>query len=438
MRYQPHIGALVVFGVMGSLACHDSTSSSTGSVTLSAVSRAVSLREDSLRLVTDSVAVSLGAGNTSAAWTATHGGGTWLTLITASGTGSGVVRWRRDATVLRTGFTYVDTAYVDTITVTLQGTGGASASLVDSVTVRDAPLQFIAVRRPWRPGERDSQAAYIVRTGALGDFSGVATQALAQEDATVDVILNPAWHGSAGSPPAGVQFAPQFAAGWGARGLDILVVFDSVPGGTIQRDSLNWIAVRWWNPADSTWKGWMINATPLLTFPSGVAVSTAGFDAASGHSGVGGGEARYTSLTYWEANSGTYIIGSNSGYGTFSVLTGGPYKGGDYAVGTFKGKLTTIVMPRQPGGTDPPLTSTFSLDFSKSISAITAWRIVCYFPPITPVSPYHACTGQAAARLVAAARAGRVTPELLAGFSDPILSALTPGTRRRGRRRRRA
>ena len=434
MRFQSHIGALVVFGVMGSLACHDSTSSSPGSLTLSAASRAVSLRVDSLRVTTDSVTVTVsGAGS----WAATHGGGTWLTLTTASGTGNGAVRWWRDATVLRTGFTYVDTVYVDTITVTLQGTGGASASLVDSVTVRDAPLQFIAVRRPWRPGERDSLAAYIVRTGAMGDFSEVAAQALAQEDATVDVIQNPLWHAPAGAPPAGVQFSPQFAAGWGARGLDILVVFDSVPGGTVQRDSLNWIAVRWWNPADSTWKGWMINATPLVTFPTGVPVTTNTFNGSYGHSGVGGGEARLVSATYWEASTGTYIIGSNTGYGTFSQLTGGPYKGGDYAVGTFKGKLTSIVMPRLVG-TDLPLTSTFSLDFSKAGSAIPSWQIVCYFPPITPVSPYHACTGQAAARLVAAAHAGRVTAALLAGVPDPLLNVMTPRARPRGRRRRRA
>ena len=420
-------GAIAVAGVLAGSACTKASSPPTA-LSLAAGSRSVTIDEDSLRVTTDSVAVTPGGSNPAgASWVATHGGGTWLTLTTASGTGSGMVRWSRSPTALMSGSTFVDT-----ITVTLHGAAGASVSLVDSVTVRSAPLQFIVVHRGWRPGERDSLAANIVRTGALGDFSAVAGQALAQEDSAVDVILNPLWHAPAGAPPAGVPLAPQFAAGWGARGLDILVVFDSLPDlAGIQRDSLNWIAVRWWNPADSTWKGWMINATPSTTFPGGVSVLTSGFNASSGHSGVGGGEARAASLTYWEANSGTYMLSGNQGYGAFAQLTGGPYLGGDYAVGTFKGKLTSIVMPRQPGGADPPTTSTFSLDFSQNKSDIPAWRIICYFPPIPPVSPYHACTGPAPARLVAAARAHRVTAALLAGISDPILNAMTPRARPR-------
>ena len=427
MTYRSRIGTFVLIGVLGAWACHDTTSSQSEPLVLSASSRGISLREDSLRVVADSATVSVsGAGS----WTATHGGGTWLTLTTSSGTGSGVVRWRRDATVLTTGF-----SYVDTITVTLQGAAGATASLVDSVTVRSPPAQFMAVPRAWRPGERDSVAAYILRTRAMDDFSDVAAQALAQEDSAVDVILNPAWHQPAGTSAAGVQLAPQFASGWGARGLDILLVFDSVPGGTVQRDSLMWKVVRWWNPADSTWKGWMIHDTAVVTFAYD-SVNTVRFDSLGGHGGTGGGEARMASGTYWQANSGQYRITSNTGYGTFAQLTGGPYLGGDYAVGKFRGRLNLISMPRVLGS-DAPDPSTFTFDFGNGSSQIPVWQIKCYFPPITPVSPYHACTGQAAAQIVAAAREHRLTAATLAGVTMPILNEVRPKARSGGRRMRR-
>lgn len=429
MPRRSHIGTVALLGAVGSWACHDSTAPPGRLVALSATSRGVSLREDSLRVVTDSAAVSLGGARAaSTGWVATHGGGTWLTLTTASGTGSGVVRWTRNVPALTAG------TYVDTITVALQGTAAATALLVDSVTVRDAPAQYIAARRAWRIGERDSLAAYIVRTRAMDDFSDVAAQALLREDSAVDIILNPAWHAAAGMGAAGVLPAPRIANGWNGRGLDILVVFDSVPGGTIQRDSLDWISLRWWNPADSTWKGWMIRGTNVATWGTYVTVNTTAFDATGEHSGVGGGEARLASGTYWEANGGGYRTTYNAGYGTFSQLTSGPYLGGDYAVGRMGGRLNNITMPRLLGG-DAPATQTFSVDFETSY--LSAWRIICYFPPIPPVSPYHACTGEAAARLVAAARAGRVTPALLAGVADPLFDAMTPRARPRPRPRRR-
>jgi hypothetical protein len=46
-------------------------------------------------------------------WSATHGAGAWLTLTTASGTGSGMVRWTRDPAGLAPG-TYRDTIRVVT------------------------------------------------------------------------------------------------------------------------------------------------------------------------------------------------------------------------------------------------------------------------------------------------------------------------------------
>jgi hypothetical protein len=424
MSRQLILGSISLGAALACTACKDSTSPP-ASLTLTVASRSVSISEDSLRVTTDSVGVANPAGTT---WVATHGGAAWLTLTTAGGTGNGTVRWQRDATILTTVG-----QFIDTITVSVQGTAGSAVRLVDTLTIREVPARYITARRAWRPGERDSMKAYIVRTNALDDFSAVAAQALDQEDSTTEVVLNPAWHPAA-SLPAGVQLAPMFAAGWGARGLDILVVFDSVPGGTIQRDSLDWIAVRWWNPADSTYKGWIIRGTTAGTFTTYANVNTAGFDASGAHTGVGAGEAQLSTGSYWEGTSGQYRITSNGSYGAFAQLTGGPYLGGDYAVGQMAGRLRTVTMPLQFGssGVDPSI-----VDFNFGFTPITSWRIRCYFPPVPPVAPYHACTGQAAARLVAAARAGRVTAALLAGLSDPILNAMTPRTRPRARRWRR-
>ena len=73
----------------------------------------------------------VGPGATSQAWTAVHGGGTWLTVTTASGTGNGVVSWTRDPTGLVLG------TYLDTITVTATGSG-LSAAIVDTLVIDQA------------------------------------------------------------------------------------------------------------------------------------------------------------------------------------------------------------------------------------------------------------------------------------------------------------
>lgn len=420
---RPAALAAVLLGGLAVGACSRDATAPSVPLALAATSRVLSLREDSLRVAADSAAVVLGgAGAATTAWVATHGGGSWLTLTTASGTGSGTLRWSRDATLLSSG------TYVDTITVALQGPGGATARIVDSVTVRDAPAQFIAVRRAWLPGERDSLAAFLVRHRTLDQFSEIAAQAVAQEDSAVDIILNPLWHRPGASAPGSVQPAPMFQAGWSALGLDILVVFDSIPNNAATRDSLDWISVRWWNPADSTWKGWIIRGTTQSVWFLYQTINTTNFNASGGHTGIGAGEARLASRTYWEANGGRYRLTFNSGYGAFSQITSGPYLGGDVAVGLMGGRLNYVTMPRLLG-TDTPTTQTFTFDFG--LSLIPAWRIRCYFTPVPPVAPYHQCTGVAAAALVAAARAGRLTARTAAGLPDPFL--LSPPTSRRTR-----
>jgi hypothetical protein len=82
-------------------------------LTLSASSRRGTATAGSIGTEADSIRLTLrGVGNTVATWTATHGGGSWLALTAAAGTGDGTVRWTRDPAGLRPGF------YVDTVTMT--------------------------------------------------------------------------------------------------------------------------------------------------------------------------------------------------------------------------------------------------------------------------------------------------------------------------------
>jgi hypothetical protein len=195
--------------------------------------------------------------------------------------------------------------------------------------------------------------------------------------------------------------------------LDIRIVFDSVPGGTVQKDSLDWLSTFWWNPADSTWKGLVTKATTAATFAY-VTMNTTAFDAAGGRSGQGGGEARLASGTYWEANGGQYRITSNSGYGSRTTITSGPYTGGNVQFGNAAGRLNSVTMPRITGS-DAPTTATVNYNFGAT--PINAQRIFCYFTPVTPPAGYTSCTGSAFARIVALARAGRA----MEAFSGPVL-----------------
>lgn len=273
----------------------------------------------------------------------------------------------------------------------------------------EEPAQYIAVRRAWRPGERDSVASYVVRTGAWGQYSELAPAAVLAWDSTSDVILNPEWQ-PAPAAAAGPQLAPQFQAGWGTAGVNVRIVFDSIPGGTVQKDSLDWVITLWWNPADSTWKGYVVRATTAATF-SYQTLNTAAFDASGGKSGQGGGETRLASGTYWEADGGRYRITQNGNYGALSTIASGPYQGGNIQYGLMNGRLRRITMPRITGA-DLPTSQT--VDYNFGSAPIGSQRMFCYFAPVTPPPGYTQCTGQAFASIVAAARAGR-TIETLSG-----------------------
>jgi hypothetical protein len=304
--------------------------------------------------------------------------------------------------------------------------------------VGEAPAQFISVRRAWRPGERDSLVAFIIRNGSWGQFSDLAAQSVPQWDSAVDVVLNPAWQPSAAptaSAPAPLfsSMGAQFQSSWGTAGVDVRIVYDSIPGGTVQRDSLNWKLLFWWNPADQTWKGYVVNATTTSTFAY-VTLNTTSFNASGGKSGAGGGEARsrVDSATYWEANGGQWRVTYNGGYGALGVITSGPFTGGNIQTGQMGGALASVTMPRV-SGTTPPASQTITFDFS---GGIYSQRMFCYFTPVTPPTGYSQCTGVAIARLVAAARAHRLTARMAADLADSLF-ALPPAPRlaRSGRRR---
>jgi photosystem II stability/assembly factor-like uncharacterized protein len=78
----------------------------------------------------DSALITLpGLAGARTAWTATARKGTWITLITAAGTGSGTARWTRNPAALNVG------VHVDTITVSAGAAEGSPALVVDSLVI---------------------------------------------------------------------------------------------------------------------------------------------------------------------------------------------------------------------------------------------------------------------------------------------------------------
>ena len=151
-------------------------------LTLTPASRVDTVVVGSTAPTTDSADVLLsGLGAAAAAWTATPLAGTWLTLTTAAGTGSGTVRWQRDPTGLAVGW------YVDTIAVTAPGAVGSPRVLVDSLLVREQPAALALDPT----GRRDS-----LSVGAAGPQPDSASVSLTGLGA--DTTQWTASHGAAG------------------------------------------------------------------------------------------------------------------------------------------------------------------------------------------------------------------------------------------------
>lgn len=337
-----------------------------------------------MAVAVDSVVVRLwGPGADTTAWSVSHSGSPWLALETAGGAGIEVVRWSRNVTVMPQG------EFVDTITVTFETSSLSPLVLVDTFEVRGIPSQFVAVRRAWLPGERDALIARIVRNREFvfpyaGDISDLAPQIFPDSDSVTVVVPNPAFGAPAAALAPGVSLAPRFDATWNIFGIDIRIVnnADSPP------DTIHWVGVLWSNPAEPTWKGFVIGATTSSTITPPVPVNTPSFDASFGKSGAGGGEQRLSDLTYWQANgaaSGNTLQVSTASYGTASTITSGPFTGGTSAAGAMNGRLRTIPMTRLFGSTAP---SSFTVDFDFRGFSIPATQIDCVFPsPCTSQFP---------------------------------------------------
>ena len=346
-------------------ACADLTTP--GLSIAASASRSLVLGDGSAAVTPDSALVALtGAGAAAARWTAAHGPSAWLTLVTAGGTGSSAVRWVVDPVSVSPG------TYVDTITVSAPGAAGSPARIVDSLTVVGAAAQYVTVRRAWLPGERDSTIAFVERNhslNALGyDLSPLAPDIFAGDSTTV-VVPNPGYQGAA---PAGSARAAAFASGWTTVGVDLFIQNKNVT----PNDTLSWLGVLWYNPADSTWKGLVLAATLATTLPL-TTINTTSFNNSGDKTGAGGGEAQQSTGTYWEANGGQIQITQNSLCFGSTTLASGPYKGATENICFFGGQLVNVTMPRLTG-TTAPTSQTVSLDFRNNL--IWGVRISCVFP----------------------------------------------------------
>jgi len=378
---------LAVVGAALAAACADSTALGKLTLTAAPQSRSIGINQDSVApgaVVRDSALVVLtGDGGASASWTAAHGSSNWLTLVTTGGTGSAVLRWVVNPIYLSPG------TYVDTIAISVQGAVGSPARIVDSLTVLGAVAQYVTVRRAWLPGERDSTIAFVERNGSLNvlgyDLSSLAPQIFSGDSTTV-VVPNPLYHPAPGGPAR----APQFASNWTVVGVNLFIQNKSVT----PYDTLSWLGVLWYNPADSTWKGLVLAATLATTLPL-TTINTAAFGNSGDKSGAGGGEAQQSTGTYWEANGGQIQITQNTFCFSTTTLTSGPYKGGTESICLFGGQLVNVTMPRLTG-TTAPASQTVSLDFRNNL--IYGVRLSCVFPSpctSTPAPPWRPGFGRA-------------------------------------------
>ena len=414
---------LALAAALAVVACADDAVGPQPRLALAPASRSVSIREDSSLVSADSALVAIsGSDAGTARWVAIHSdSASWLTLATAAGTGTGRLRWTRDATGLFPG------VYVDTITVTLRTADSASVRLVDTLEVREEPAQYITRRRAWRPGEKDSTIAAIVLHRSwvfpwVGNISDLAPLTIAHWDSVTEVIVNPAWH-----PPAAPSSRERFLydATYSVMGMDLWIVFDSLPDTPgEQRDSLTWKMTLWHKTlADSVWNGFLVADTTGTIFGYRD-VNTPSFEAAGGHTGVAAGEVRLAvgdSMAYWQGNGGRnqqYRITMNGSYGPLDTLTSGEYTGATLDSGLTNARARGVILTLLRG------VGVGSLTVDASWTSVPTARIRCYYTGVTPPTGVPQCTGPAFARIVADLRARRAAA-----------SGRVPGTSARGRTR---
>ena len=90
----------------------------------------------------DNAAITLSGDNSATTgWTATHGHG-WISMTTASGTGSGTLAWSRSTAGLVPGI------YVDTISIAVSGATGSPSRIIDTLQITAAPVPLVLVVGP--------------------------------------------------------------------------------------------------------------------------------------------------------------------------------------------------------------------------------------------------------------------------------------------------
>jgi len=266
----------------------------------------------------------------------------------------------------------------------------------DSAAPSSDLSEFVALRRAWQPGERDSTIAFIEGSGGFGQYSSLAPQIYADTDSVSVIVPNPALNASVGSALPLAPRSPaaeQFNSGWNITGIDVHIV-DKTQS---PADTIHWLGMFWSNPADATNKGFILVAAPARdSVVAATFVNTPAFDASGETSGAGGGEVQGT--TYWEAEGVGH--GANNKfsvtaahYGSPTTVTSGPWTGGTTRSGTMSGNSKKVQLDRQ-SGTALPTSQTVDFGFNN----MQAIQFTCVFP-----SP---CTSAAAGAVVTAARSG--------------------------------
>lgn len=255
----------------------------------------------------------------------------------------------------------------------------ATASCADvSAPVDDGPSEYVAVRRAWAPGERDSLIARIVN-GRLytfpyvGDISDMAPQLYADTDSVTVLVANPAFSmrsARTGDGAAIMMFSPT----WNFVGLKITTInTDPVPD-----DTTFWHMVIWSDPADAGNHGFAIAFSRTNTFTI-FPINTPNFDAAFGRAGAAAGEFHQATATYWQDNagSGRYLVTAQNYPGAFGPITTGPYLGGQSRAGTQFGRVRNSAFVRLAGTENP---ANFTVDFDYRGAGLPATEIQCTFP----------------------------------------------------------
>lgn len=121
---------------------------------------------------TDSATITVtGDGAASLGWTATKRLGR-TTLVTASGSGSGTVRWQRSLAGLAVGLT------VDTITITAPGATGSPFTLYDTLRLTAAPVPLSLALAPTHRGSTVVQGGALPADSTFVTIAGTGATAL--------------------------------------------------------------------------------------------------------------------------------------------------------------------------------------------------------------------------------------------------------------------